>query len=103
VGWPIAMKVRIAFKVQVTDTPGFHSLYDWCHQMMWLLSGVLEDPDNNTVMELQVPKSFESSVKRFIHAIQTEVEETKLNAAHPMIWIATPFTIKRRFESKVAN
>jgi len=70
VSWPIAMKVRIGFKLQVTATPGFHSLYDWCHQMMSLLSSVLEDPEDDGVMELPGPELFDSSVKRFKHAIQ---------------------------------
>jgi hypothetical protein len=29
VGWRIAMNARIGFKLQVTATQGFHSLYDW--------------------------------------------------------------------------
>jgi len=29
VGWQIAMNAKIGFKLQVTGTPGFHSLYDW--------------------------------------------------------------------------
>jgi len=44
VGWQIAMNAKIGFKFQITATLGFHSLYDWCHQMMWLISGVPEDP-----------------------------------------------------------
>ena len=51
VGWPIAMNARIGFKLQVTATPGFHSLYDWCFQMMWLFSGAPEDPEDETVTE----------------------------------------------------
>jgi len=38
-GWHIAMNVKIRFKLQVTASPGFHSLYDWCYQAMWLFSG----------------------------------------------------------------
>jgi len=36
VGRRIAMNERIGFKLQVTARPGFHSLYDWCFQTMWL-------------------------------------------------------------------
>jgi hypothetical protein len=36
VGWQIAMDVKIGFKLQVTATPGFHTLYEWCFRMMWL-------------------------------------------------------------------
>ena len=35
VGWRIAMNAIIGFKLQVTATPGFHSLYDWSYQIMW--------------------------------------------------------------------
>jgi hypothetical protein len=37
VGWSLTTNVRIGFKLQVTATPGFHSLYDWWYQKMWLL------------------------------------------------------------------
>jgi len=32
VGWQITMNAKGGFKLQVTATPGFHSLYDWCYQ-----------------------------------------------------------------------
>jgi hypothetical protein len=51
VGWQIAMNAKIGFKLQVTATLGFHSLYDWCFQTMWLFSGTPEDPEDDTVMD----------------------------------------------------
>jgi hypothetical protein len=36
VGWQISMNTRIGFKLQVTATAGFHSLYAWSFQTMWL-------------------------------------------------------------------
>jgi len=51
VGWQIAINARIGLKVQVAATPGFHSLYDWCFQMMWLFSGAPDDTEDDTVME----------------------------------------------------
>jgi hypothetical protein len=51
VAWQIAMNAIIVFKVQVTATPGFRSLYHWCYQRMWLFSGVSDYPENETVME----------------------------------------------------
>jgi len=51
VGWHIAMNAKIGFKLQVTATPRFHSLYDQCYQAMWLLSGAPEDAENDTVKE----------------------------------------------------
>jgi hypothetical protein len=34
VGWRIATNARNGFKLQVTATLGFHSLYDWCYRTM---------------------------------------------------------------------
>jgi len=51
VGWQIAMNAKIAFKLQVTASPGFHSLYDWCFQTMWLCSDAPDDPEDVTVMD----------------------------------------------------
>jgi len=50
-GWQIALKAKIGFKLQVTPTLGFHSLYDWCYQTMWLFSCGPGDPEDDTVME----------------------------------------------------
>jgi hypothetical protein len=50
VGWQIVMNARIGFKLQVTATPGFHSLYDWCSHTLCLFSGAPEDPEDDTVM-----------------------------------------------------
>jgi len=47
VGWQIAMNLKIAFKLQVTAGPGFHSLYDWCFQTMWLFSGAPDNPEES--------------------------------------------------------
>jgi len=51
VGWQSAMKVKIEFKLQVTATPGFHSLYDLHYQATWLFSCAPENPEDNTVMK----------------------------------------------------
>jgi hypothetical protein len=37
VGWQIVMNAKMGFKLQVTATLGFHSLYDRCYQTMWLI------------------------------------------------------------------
>jgi len=50
VGWQIAMNAKIAFKLPVTATPGFHSLFDRCFQTMWLFPGAPEDPEDDTVI-----------------------------------------------------
>jgi hypothetical protein len=43
VGWQIVMNAKIGFKLRVTATSGFHSLYSWCYEMMWLFSGAPDD------------------------------------------------------------
>jgi len=48
VGWRIVTNARIRFKLQVTATPGFHSLYDWCHPVMCLFPGAPEDQEDET-------------------------------------------------------
>jgi len=103
VGWQIATNARIGFKLQVTATPGFHSLYDWCYQAMWLFSGVPEDPEDETVMEKHGADAQYSAVKSLMHAIRTEDQEAQQDAAHRMTHIAKPWTIRRWSESKLAN
>jgi hypothetical protein len=103
VGWQIAMNAKIGFKLQVTPTPGFHSLYDWCYQTMWLFSGAPEDPEDETVMDQHCADALYSAVKSLMHAIRTEDEEAHHDAAHRMIQIANPWTIRRWSESKLAN
>jgi SNF2 family DNA or RNA helicase len=95
VGWLIATNARIGFKLQVTATQGFHSLYDWCYQAMWLFSGTPEDPEDETVMEKHSANALYSAVKDLMHAIRTEDEDTEQDAAHQMFQIAKPWTIRR--------
>jgi hypothetical protein len=75
-GWRIAMNGRIRFKLQVTATPRFHSLYEWCFQTTWLFSGAREDPEDETVMEMHRADALYSMVNSWIHAIQTADEDT---------------------------
>jgi len=103
VGWQIAMNAKIGFKLQVTATPGFHSLYDWCFQTMWLFSGAPEDPEDDTGMEKHGAEALYPAVKSLMHAIRTKDKEAQQDAAHRMIQIAKPWTIRRWSESKLAN
>ena len=77
VGWRIAINARIGFKLQVTATPEFHSLNDWCFQMMWLFSGAPEDPEDETVMEMHGTDTLYSVVNSLMHAIRTEDKEAQ--------------------------
>jgi len=97
------MNAKIRFKLQVTATPGFHSLYDWCFQMMWLFSGAPDDPEDDTVMEKHGAEALYLAVKSLMHAIRTENEEARQDAAHRMIQIANPWTIMRWSEWKLAD
>jgi len=103
VGWQIAMNAKIGLKLQVTATPGFNSLYDWCFQTMWLFSGGPEDPEDDTGMEKHGAETLYSAVKSLMHAMRTKDEEAQQDAAHRMIQIAKPWTIKRWSELKLAN
>jgi len=94
VGWQIAMNARFRFKLQVTATTGFQSLYDWCFQTMWLFSGVPEDPEDDTVMEKHGAEALYSAVKSLMHANWTKNEEAEQDVAHRMIQIANLWTIR---------
>jgi hypothetical protein len=102
-GWRIATNMRIGFKLQLTATLGFHSLYDLCYQAMWLFSDAPEDPEDQTVMEKHGADALYSPVKSLIHAVRIEDQDAQQDAAHWMIQIAKPSTIRRWSESKLAN
>jgi hypothetical protein len=103
VGWQIATNARIGFKLQFTATPGLHSLYDWCYQTIWLFSGAPEDPADETVIEMHSADALYSAVKSLMHAIRTEDQDAQQDAAHRMIQITKPWTIRWGSESKLAN
>jgi len=97
------MNTKIGFKFQVTATLGLNSLYNWCYQTMWLFSGALDDPEDNTVGEEHVAEELYSAVKSLMHAIWTEKKETQQNAAHRMIQMANPGTRRSWSELELAN
>ena len=70
---------------------------------MWLFSGAPEDPADETVMEMHGADVLYFAVKSLMHAIWTGDEEAQHDAAHQMIQIAKPQTIRRWSESKLAN
>ena len=101
--WHIAMNAKIGFKLQVTATPRFHSLYDWCYLTMWLFSGAPDDPEDKTVKEKHDADALNSAVHSLMHAIRTEDKEAQQDVVRRMIQIAKPWTIARWSESKLAN
>jgi len=101
--WRNAKNARIGLKLQVTAMPGFHSLYDWCFQTMWLFSGAPEDPEDETVVERHSSKALYSTVKSVMHAIRTEDNNDQQDVAHRMMQIGKPWTIRRWSELKLAN
>jgi len=103
VGWQIAIKAKIEFKLQVTATPGFHSLHYWWYQMMWLFSDMADNSENDTAMEKNGAEVSHSAVKRVMHGIRTDHIEAQQDAAHQMLQIAKPSTIKRWLELKLDN
>jgi len=99
----LLMNAKIAFKLQVTASPGFHSLYDWCFQTMWLYSGAPDDPEDDTVMAKHGAEALYSAVKSLMHAIQTGNEEDQQDPANQMIQVAKPSPIRRWWESTLDN
>jgi len=95
--------VRIEFKLQVPATPGFHSLYDWYYQIMWLFSGAPNDPEDKTVMEIDGAIALYSAVKSLIHAICTAHQGAQQDAAHRMIQIAKLWMIMRWSQSNLTG
>lgn len=102
-GWLIAMTVTIGFKLHFTASPGIHSLYDRCYQMMWQLPGVPDNSDDDTVMEMQCTEALYSTGRSLIYAIRTGDEVAEQDVVRRMIQIAMPWTIKRWVESKLVN
>jgi hypothetical protein len=70
---------------------------------MWLLSGVAEDPEDETVMEMHGANTLYCAVRSLMHTFRTENHDAHRDAAHRMIKIATPRTISRWSEWKLAN
>jgi len=103
VGWQIALNAKIEFKLQVTATLRFHSLNDWCFQMIWLFPCAPHNPEVDTVMEKHGAEALHSAGKSLMHTIWTKDEEAQQDAAHLMKLIATPWTIRRWSESKLSN
>ena len=90
VGLQIAMNAKIEFKLQITATPGFHSLYDLCFQTMWLFAAASDYPENDSVMENHLAEALYSTEKSLMNANQMEEEEAQQDAALQMIQIAMP-------------
>jgi len=67
------------------------------------VSGAPEDPEDDTVMEKHGAEASYSTGKSLMHAIQTTDEEAQQDAAHRMILIAKPWTIRLWPESNLAN
>jgi hypothetical protein len=70
VGWQIAKTGKIGFQLQLTATPGFHSLDVRCFQMIWLFSGALDNPEDDTVMEKHGAEALYLTAKSLMHAIR---------------------------------
>jgi len=103
VGCRIATNARIEFKLQVTATPGFNSLYYCCYQAMWLVSCVREDPENDTVMEMRGVDALYSAVNSLMYPIRTEDHDIQQDPTLRMIQITKPWTIRWWSELKLVN
>jgi hypothetical protein len=88
VAWHIAMNAKIRFKLQVTATVWFHSLYDWCYAAMWLCSAAADDAEDKTVKERHGADALNSLVNSWRHVIRTGDQEGQYDMPHHMINIA---------------
>jgi len=70
---------------------------------MWLLSGTLENPEDETPMEKHGAESLYCTVKSLMHAILTKDRDAQQGAAHWMIQIAKAWVIRRWSELKHPN
>jgi len=70
---------------------------------MRLFSGAPEVPEDDIVMDKHRAEALYSTVKSMMRAIQTEDDEAQQYAAHWMIQIAKPWTMRRGLELKPAN
>jgi len=69
---------------------------------MQLFPGVPEDPEDDTVMEKIGAIARYPAMKSLVHAIWTENQDARQDAAHRMIQNAIPWTIRRCSESNNA-
>jgi len=97
------MKARIGFKIQVAAKPGFHWLYDRCHQTIWLFSGERDHPEDGSARAVHGAEALYSAVKRQMYAIWTEYQEAQQDEAHRMLHSAKPGRIRRWSDSELAN
>jgi len=70
---------------------------------MCLISGVPEDPEDETVMEMHGADALYSALKSLMHAIWTENQDAQQDGAHWMIQLAKPWKIRRWSESELTN
>ena len=82
------MNVRIGFKLPVAATPGFNSLHDYCFRTMWQFSAAPEDPEDETVMEMNGTEELYPAVNSAMHAMGTDDHDSPQDAAHRLIQIA---------------
>jgi len=103
VGWQIAMNVTIAFRLQVTATPGFDSLYVLCYQKLWQFSAVPGHSEDDAVVDKHDAEDLYCCLLSMVHAIRTEDSQAAQNAVHWMIPIAMPWMMRRCSELTLAN
>jgi len=95
VGWLIAMKARIWFKLQVTATTRFLSLFDLCYQSLWLIPAPSEHAVEDVAMPLHGAEVLYSAVKSLMHAIWTGREEDQQDVVYRMTHTHHSWTIRQ--------
>ena len=97
------MEARICLNLQVISITGFHSVSDWCYQIMSLVSGSPKDLEDNAAIEKYSAEELFSAMESMMHTIRIEGRYIPQDTAHRMIQIASPGKIQRWTELKLVN
>ena len=103
IGWRVAMKAEIGFKVQVTATPAYHSLRDWANLSRWLLA-IPHEVEVAESVSRHGPVALGKAVANVQRAVSKALPpDEQQAAAAEMIEVARPWTIRRWTESKLES
>lgn len=103
IGWRVAMKAEIGFKVQVTATPAYHSLRDWANLSRWLFA-IPHEVEVAESVSRHGPVALGKAVANVQRAVSKALPpDEQQAAAAEMIEVARPWTIRRWTESKLES
>ena len=95
IGWRVAMKAEIGFKVQVTATPAYHSLRDWANLSRWLFT-IPDEVEIADSVSRHGPIALAKAVSNVQRAVSKALPpDEQQAAAQEMIDVTCPWTIRR--------